>query len=89
MKTSASCDYAIDGYKLQWSNCTGDLSAHIDIDLKFTELISNIVHIGHSCKIKEIIKCFHSNNPEVLVTDCFTYVRHGKITQICYDNEMR
>ena len=52
IKTSVSCcDYSIDGYKLQWSNCTRDLGVHVDhmdIDLKFTEHISKIVHIGHS-----------------------------------------
>jgi len=46
IKTAASCDYAIDGYKLQWSNCTRDLGVHMDADLKFTEYISKIVHTG-------------------------------------------
>jgi len=41
IQTSATCDYAIEGYKLQWSNCTKDLG--VDIDLKCTEHISNIV----------------------------------------------
>ena len=46
--TSVSCEYAIDGYKLQWSNCTRDLGVHMDTELKFTQHISIIVHIGHS-----------------------------------------
>jgi len=44
INTPASCDYAIDGYKLQWSSCSRDLGVHMDIDLKFTEHISNSVH---------------------------------------------
>jgi len=64
MKTAVRCDYAIDGYKLQWSNCTRDLGVHMDIDLKFTEQISKIVHIGHSRAVL-IFKCFHENSPEV------------------------
>jgi len=48
IQTWVSCDYAMDGHKLQWSNCTRDLGVHMDIDLKFTEHISKIVHTGHN-----------------------------------------
>ena len=74
IKTSVSCDYAIDGYKLQWSDCTRDLGVHMDIDLKFTEHISKILHIGHS-RAALILKCFHFRSPEVLVEAFSTYVR--------------
>jgi len=60
------CDYALDGYKLQWSNCTKELGVHMDIDLKFTINISKIVHTVHS-RAAVILKCFHTGNPEVLV----------------------
>ena len=33
--TSVGCKYAIDSYKLLWSNCTRDLGVHMDTDLKF------------------------------------------------------
>jgi len=72
--TSVSCDYAIDGYKLQWSNCTRDLGVHMDTELKFTQHISKIVHIGHS-RAALILKCFLNNIPEVLVKAFCTYVR--------------
>jgi len=39
---------------------------HIDIDLKFTEHISEIVHTGHS-RAALILKRFHTRNTEVLV----------------------
>jgi len=74
MKTSVSCDYVIDGYKLQWSNCTRDLGVHMDIDLKFTEHISTIVHIGLS-RAAFVSKSYPANDPEVLVKASCTYVR--------------
>jgi len=74
VSTSASSDYAIEGYKLQWSNCTRDLGVHMDTDLKFTEHISKIVHTGHS-RAALILKCFHTRNPDVLVKAFCTYVR--------------
>jgi len=43
----------------------------MDIDLKFTEHFSKIVHTGHSL----YLKCFHTRNPEVLVKAFCTYVR--------------
>jgi len=62
------------GFKLQWSNCTRDLGVHMDIDLKLTEHISKIVHIGHS-RAALILKCFHTRNPNLLVKAFCTYVR--------------
>jgi len=46
----------------------------MDLDLTFTEHISTIVHVGHS-RAALIFKCFHANNPEVLVKAVCTYVR--------------
>jgi len=45
----------------------------MDIDLKFTEHISKIVHPGHS-RATFIFKCFHTRNPEVLVKAFCTYI---------------
>jgi hypothetical protein len=72
--TSISCENAIDGYKLQWSNCTGDLGVRMDTDLKFTQRISKFVHIAHS-RAALILICFSDNIPVVLVRGSCTYVR--------------
>ena len=52
---------------------TRDLGVHIDIDLKFTEHISKIVHIGHS-RAGLILKCFYTRSPEALVQAFCTHV---------------
>jgi len=57
IKTSASCDYAIYGYKLQWSNLE-------TLVVEFTWQISKTVHTGHS-RTALILKCFHTRSSEV------------------------
>jgi hypothetical protein len=67
--TSVSCEYAIDGYKLQFSNCTRYLGVHMDTELRFTHQISKIVHIGHS-RAALILKCLFVPTCVFFVTTC-------------------
>jgi len=68
------CHYAINDYKLQWSDCTRDLGVYMDSDLKFTQHISKIVHVGHT-RAALILKCFLTRAPDVLLKAYCAYVR--------------
>jgi len=75
--TTDTTDYALEGYKLQWSNCT------LDIDLKFTEHVSKILHIDHSMRATLVLKCFQADNPEESVkTGC----SHICLTNVILNN---
>ena len=68
------CCYAIDDFKLQWSDCTRDLGVFMDNNLKFVQHISKIVHLAHTRSVL-ILKSFITHDPVVLVKAFCTYVR--------------
>jgi len=71
---ASTYNYRINDCKRQWSSCTRDLGIYVDNDLKFAQHISKITHIGHS-QAAQILKCFFTRDPEVLIMAYCSYVR--------------